>query len=252
MKPIALITGASSGIGQACARIMADKFYLIICGRREAKLDSLAKELHVFTDVHKLVFDVRNREEVTKSIDSLPKQWKDIDVLINNAGNAHGLDFIHEGDTDDWDAMMDINVKGLLYVTKAITPRMVERKSGQIINIGSIAGVDTYPRGNVYCASKSAVATLTTGMRQDLHRYGIRVGEIKPGLVQTEFSQVRFKGNADKAEQVYHGYQPLKADDVANAVLYMATRPKHVNIADMLILPTDQAGSTLVNKSGNW
>lgn len=249
MKPIAFITGATSGIGEATAKILADKFYLIICGRRTERLEELADELKVKTEVYTLTFDVRNKRDVQSAIDSLPSQWQDIDVLVNNAGNAHGLSLIHEGDTEDWDAMIDINVKGLLYVSKAILPRMVEKKSGHIINIGSIAGIDVYPRGNVYNASKFAVDAVTKGMRQDLNPYGIKVAEIKPGLVKTEFSEVRFKGDVEKASKVYEGFEPLVANDIADAVYYMVTRPHHVNIADMLILPTAQATSTMVKKN---
>lgn len=249
MKPIALITGATSGIGEATARVLAEKFYLIICGRRKERLDKLSKELRVKTDVSTLSFDVRDRTAVEKSIQSLPDRWKDIDVLINNAGNAHGLGRIHENDPDDWDAMIDINVKGLLYVSKAVLPTMVKRMSGHIINIGSVAGIDVYPRGNVYNASKFAVNALTQGMRQDLLPYGIKVSEIKPGLVNTEFSEVRFKGDKEKAEKVYQGFDPLKARDVAETILFMVTRPAHVNIADLLILPAAQATSTMVEKN---
>ncbi len=249
MKPIALITGSTSGIGEACARILADKYFLILCGRREDRLEKLANELRVRTDIHTLSFDVRNRMDTLNAIGNLPRSWQYVDVLINNAGNAHGLDTIEDGDVDDWDAMIDINVKGLLYVSKAIIPLMVERKSGHIINIGSLAGVDVYPKGNVYNASKFAVDALTKGMRMDLNPHGIKVSEVKPGLVETEFSEVRFKGDKEKAKQVYNGFTPLYAEDIAEVIRFVVTRPSHVNVADMLVLPTAQASSKIINKS---
>ncbi|MEQ9404248.1 MAG: SDR family NAD(P)-dependent oxidoreductase [Cyclobacteriaceae bacterium] len=245
-KPIALITGATSGIGEATARILTDKYNLILCGRRQARLEELAGELN--TDTQLLSFDVRDRDQVNEAIDSLPEEWKEIDVLINNAGNAHGFDLIHEGNPDDWDAMIDINVKGLLYVTKAITPGMVNRKKGHIVNISSIAGLEVYTKGNVYCASKHAVDALTKGIRMDLNPFGIRVTSIDPGLVETEFSLVRFKGDKSKAENVYKNYTPLKAVDVAETIEFVLNRPAHVMIGDLLILPVDQANSTIVNK----
>jgi len=245
-KPIALITGATSGIGAATARVLAKKYRLIICGRRKERLEKLQAELA--TETYPLSFDVRDREAVFTAINSLPEAWKEVDVLINNAGNAHGLDPIHEGDPNDWDAMIDINVKGLLYVSKAVLPQMVARKKGHIVNISSIAGLEVYPKGNVYCASKHAVDALTKGMRMDLNAYGIRVTSIDPGLVQTEFSDVRFKGDRERARQVYENYTPLTAHDVAETIEFVLSRPPHVTIADVLILPTDQASSTLVNK----
>ncbi|WP_420316247.1 SDR family NAD(P)-dependent oxidoreductase [Ekhidna sp.] len=243
---IALITGATSGIGEATARLLSLNYRLIICGRREERLENLKKEL--VGEVEVLSFDIRDKESVFNSIASLPVEWQEIDVLINNAGNAHGLDFIHEGNMDDWDAMMDINVKGLLYVSKAIIPQMVERKMGHIVNISSIAGLEVYPKGNVYCASKHAVDALTKGMRMDLNGFGIKVTSIDPGLVETEFSEVRFKGNSEKAKQVYQNYTPLTAKDVAETIEFVLNRPPHVVIGDLLILPTDQASSTIVNK----
>ena len=245
-KPIALITGATSGIGEATARLLAKDYRLVICGRREERLEKLSSELE--TDVQTLSFDVRDKEAVFNAIASLPEEWQVIDALINNAGNAHGLDLIHEGNTDDWDAMMDINVKGLLYVTKVILPKMVERKKGHIVNISSIAGLEVYPRGNVYCASKHAVDALTKGMRMDLNEHGIKVTSIDPGLVETEFSEVRFKGDSERAKQVYQNYTPLTAQDVAETIEFVLNRPAHVMIGDLLILPTDQASSTIVNK----
>lgn len=248
---VALITGASSGIGKATAQVFADyKFDVIICGRRQDRIEELADELQTKVNVYSLIFDVRDKDSVTNAINSLPNSWKNIDILVNNAGNAHGLAPIHEGDIDDWDAMIDINVKGLLYVTKAIVPQMVQRKSGHIVHVGSIAGIEAYPNGNVYCASKHAVDALNKTMRMDLHQYNIRVSAINPGLVETEFSKVRFKGDDQKAAKVYQGYQPLTAQDIAETILFMVTRPAHVNIADLLILPTDQASATLVNKQG--
>ncbi len=246
MKPIALITGATSGIGEATARILAKKYQLIITGRRAERLDQLESELK--TEVQKLVFDVRDREAVNNSIEGLPSDWKAIDVLINNAGNAHGLAPIHEGNVDDWDAMIDINIKGLLYVSKAIIPGMVDRQKGHIINIGSVAGIEAYPNGNVYNASKYGVNGLTQGMRMDLISHNIKVSEIKPGLVQTEFSEVRFKGDQKKAEKVYQGYDPLQAQDIAETIEFILSRPAHVNIADMLVLAGSQASATMVNK----
>lgn len=245
-KPIALITGATSGIGEATARLLASTYQLIICGRRRERLALLEKELA--TEVHSLSFDVRDRAKVFEALETLPQQWKSIDVLINNAGNAHGLDFIQEGNVDDWDAMMDINVKGLLYVSKAIIPGMVDRKMGHIVNISSIAGLEVYAKGNVYCASKHAVDALTKGMRMDLNEHGIKVTSIDPGLVETEFSEVRFKGDSKRAKSVYQHFTPLTAMDVAETIEFVVNRPPHVMIGDLLILPTDQASSTIVNK----
>ncbi len=210
IKRIALITGATSGIGEATARVLAtNNFKLILCGRRKDRLQKLASELGTHTEVTTLSFEVRNQKEVASSIESLPAAWKEIDVLINNAGNAHGLDPIQTGSIEDWDAMMDINVKGLLYVTKAVLPVMTTRNSGHIINIGSIAGKEVYANGNVYCASKFAVDAVTKGMRIDLNAHGIKVTAIHPGLVETEFSLVRFKGDEERSKNVYKGFDPL-------------------------------------------
>ena len=245
----AFITGATSGIGMATARLFAENgLKLILCGRREERLKSLSEELSKITEVHTLKFDVRNKEAVFAAVQSLPGEFSTIDILINDAGNAHGMDTIDEGNIDDWDAMLDINVKGLLYVSKAILPKMMERKSGHIINIGSTAGKEVYPKGNVYCASKHAVDALNQGMRLDLNGKGIKVGAINPGLVQTEFSEVRFKGDSEKAEKVYQGYTPLKPEDVADIIWFAVTRPPHVNIADLTVMCLDQASSTIVNK----
>ncbi|TAI47734.1 SDR family NAD(P)-dependent oxidoreductase [Flagellimonas allohymeniacidonis] len=244
-----LITGATSGIGKATAEILGSNgFNLILCGRREERLAQLKKELWAKTQVHTLQFDVRDKDEVFKAVQSLPTDFRQIDVLINNAGNAHGLDPIDQGSTEDWEAMLDINVKGLLYVSKAILPQMVERKAGHIINIGSLAGKEVYPKGNVYCASKHAVDAINQGMRLDLNEHGIRVGAVNPGLVETEFSDVRFKGDAQRAATVYKGYQPLKPEDIAEIIYFVLTRPYHVNIADLVVLPTTQASSTIVKK----
>lgn len=245
----AFITGATSGIGMATAKLFAENgLKLILCGRREERLKSLSEELSKITTVHTLKFDVRNKEAVFAAVQSLPEEFSTIDILINDAGNAHGMDAIDEGNIDDWDAMLDINVKGLLYVSKAILPKMMERKSGHIINIGSTAGKEVYPKGNVYCASKHAVDAINQGMRLDLNGKGIKVGAINPGLVQTEFSEVRFKGDSEKAEKVYQGYTPLKPEDVADIIWFAVTRPPHVNIADLTVMCLDQASSTIVNK----
>ena len=249
-KCIALITGATSGIGEATARLLAvNQFKLILCGRRKDRLQKLADELRTHTEVTTLSFEVRNQKEVATSIDSLPTAWKDIDVLINNAGNAHGLDPVQTGSIDDWDAMMDINVKGLLYVTKAVLPVMVKRNSGHIINLGSIAGKEVYANGNVYCASKFAVDALTKGMRIDLNAHSIKVTALHPGLVETEFSLVRFKGDEQRAASVYKGFDPLQGQDIADLILFALTRPPHVVVADLVVLPTAQASATVVKKS---
>ncbi|MCR9263749.1 MAG: SDR family NAD(P)-dependent oxidoreductase [Flavobacteriaceae bacterium] len=249
MMKTALITGATSGIGKATAEIFAKQgFNLVLCGRRQDRLDELKEKLGQNVEIHTLNFDVRDREAVFAAVESLPKAFAQIDILVNNAGNAHGLDPIDKGSIDDWEAMLDINVKGLLYMSKAILPQMVERKAGHIINIGSTAGKEVYPNGNVYCASKHAVDAINQGMRIDLNAYGIRVGAVNPGLVQTEFSDVRFKGDADKASKVYQGFQPLKPQDIADIILFVVTRPYHVNIADLVVMPTAQASSTIVKK----
>lgn len=244
-----LITGATSGIGEATARLLAKHNYnLIICGRRQDRLDKLSAELQSQTNVTTLSFDVRDYDAVKAALQSLDGEWKNIDVLINNAGNAHGLDPVHRGSIADWDAMMDINVKGLLYVSREIMPAMTVRKSGHIINIGSVAGKEVYPNGNVYCASKFAVDALTKGMRMDLNPFGIKVTSIHPGLVETEFSLVRFKGDADKASSVYKGIQPLTGHDIAETILYVLSTPDHVVIADMVVFPKAQGSATVVNR----
>ncbi|MEO1545143.1 MAG: SDR family NAD(P)-dependent oxidoreductase [Bacteroidota bacterium] len=245
-----LITGATSGIGKATAILLAEHGYrLVVCGRREAILNALVASLKQKTEIHALVFDVRDKEKVFQSIEGLPEDFSQIDVVVNNAGNAHGLDPIESGSIDDWEAMLDINVKGLLYVSKAILPQMVERKAGHIINIGSTAGKEVYPKGNVYCASKHAVDAINKGMRLDLNAYGIRVGAINPGLVETEFSKVRFKGDEERADTVYQGYKALQAEDIADLILFMISRPAHVNLVDLTVMPTAQASSTIINKT---
>lgn len=247
---IALITGATSGIGKASAITLAKMgFDIIATGRRKDRLVELEKELPAGVRYYPLVFDVRDREKVGEILGNLPADWAAVDVLINNAGNAHGLDPIQTGSLDDWDAMMDINVKGLLYVSKAIIPGMTERKSGIIINIGSIAGKEVYPNGNVYCGSKHAVDAITKGMRMDLNPFGIKVIGIHPGLVETEFSLVRFKGDEKRAETVYQGFEPLVAQDIADIVEFVVNRPSHVVLADIVVLPTAQAAATLVKKN---
>lgn len=248
-KRIAFITGATSGIGEATSRLLArSEFKLILCGRREDRLKALAEDLSKQTDVTTLTFDVRDQPVVAKAIASLPSAWKAIDVLINNAGNAHGMDPIQTGSLVDWDSMIDINVKGLLYVSKEIIPGMTERKHGHIVNIGSIAGKEVYPNGNVYCASKFAVDALTQGMRIDLNPFGIKVTSINPGLVDTEFSMVRFKGDTSRASNVYKGMTPLKGEDIANIILYTLQAPAHVVLADITVFPTAQASAAVVKR----
>ena len=242
MKKIACITGASSGIGRATAQSLAKEgFDLILCGRRIERLEELQASLAVNSIL--LTFDVSDQPSVIKAFESLPVEWKNIDVLVNNAGNAHGMSAIQEGDVTDWDAMMSSNVTGLLYVSKEVIKGMVERKSGHIINLSSIAGKQTYPNGNVYCASKAAVEALSAGMRQDLNPFGIKVSNVAPGAVNTEFSEVRFKGDQAKAEAVYAGFEPLLAEDVAELIRYIVVAPAHVNLADVTILPTAQASA---------
>ncbi|MFQ3341425.1 MAG: 3-hydroxy acid dehydrogenase/malonic semialdehyde reductase [Flavobacteriaceae bacterium] len=244
---IVLITGASSGIGWATAEAFAAQgAQLILCGRRKEKLEALAQKLAVKT--YLLTFDVRDRKAVFNALEHLPIEWKNVDILINNAGNAHGLDPVQTANLDDWDAMIDGNVKGLMYVTKAILPNMLKIKKGHIINLGSIAGKEVYPNGNVYCSSKYAVDAFTQGLRIDLNSEGIKVSAIHPGLVHTEFSEVRFKGDQKRAEKVYHGIEALTAKNVADAILYMALAPAQVNIADLVLLPTRQANAYVSNR----
>jgi len=248
MNKIAFITGATSGIGRATALLLAQhNFDIIATGRRTERLHELEAQIKNVR-VKTLAFDVRDKAAVKEAVAGLPSDWKNIDVLLNNAGNAHGLAPIQNGDEQDWEMMLDINVKGLLYVSKEIIPLMINRQKGHIINIGSIAGKEVYANGNVYCASKFAVDALSQGMRIDLNKEGIKVSQINPGLVHTEFSEVRFKGDTDRAATVYQGYQPLLAEDIADLILFMVTRPAHVNLADIIILPTAQASATTVHK----
>jgi len=250
MKPTAFITGATSGIGKATAEIFAkNNIRLILCGRRAVRLEKIQQELSKLTEVTILQFDISKRSEVENAIASLPEKFKKVDILINNAGNAHGLSTIQDGDIDDWDAMLDINVKGLLYVSKAIFPQMISRNNGFIVNIGSIAGKEVYPNGNVYCASKYAVDALNKSMRIDLNKHNIRVAAIHPGAVETEFSEVRFKGDSEKAKSVYIGYKALQPEDIADIIHFVVTRPYHVNIEDLVVYPTAQASATIMNKS---
>ena len=249
MKTI-LITGATSGIGLATAKKLAnEKNQLILCGRRQRKLDEISNEISKITNVLTLRFDVSNKEEVNKVLENLPKEFSSIDVLINNAGNAHGLDTIQEGSLDDWDNMIDSNVKGLLYVSRVLIPKMIVKQNGHIINIGSLAGREVYEKGNIYCATKHAVNAISKAMRIDLNKTGIKVSEINPGLVETDFSNVRFKGDSDRAEKVYLGYKALQADDIADIIEFVINRPSHVNIADILVLPKSQATSSIINKN---
>lgn len=248
-----LITGASSGIGRACAeRFAAAGSRLILAARRKTRLHDLAVELKekYGTDAFLVELDVRDAKAVAQAFNKLPEAWHHIDVLVNNAGLSRGLDKLHEGKLDDWEEMIDTNVKGLLYVSKAVIPGMVQRKRGTIVNIGSIAGREVYVGGNVYCATKHAVDAITRGLRMDLVDTPLRVCTVDPGLVQTEFSEVRFRGDQERAKKVYHGYMPLSPSDVADAVYYCAAAPPHVQIAEILLLPTAQASPTLVHKKG--
>lgn len=251
MAKIALITGATSGIGKSIALKLAKEGYnIIITGRRKQLLEELEKEIEIKHEVKviSLNFDVTSYSEVEQAINSLPNEWKDIDILVNNAGLAVGLNPIHEGVVEDWERMIDTNIKGLLYVTRIVTPHMVERKQGHIINLCSIAGKDVYTNGNVYCATKHAVDALSKGMRLDLLPYNIKVTQICPGAVETEFSIVRFKGDKARADQVYNGFTPLVADDIANAVYYAISQPSHVDIQDVLVMPTAQASGSIFHK----
>ncbi|MES2419503.1 MAG: SDR family NAD(P)-dependent oxidoreductase [Bacteroidota bacterium] len=251
MAKIALITGASSGIGEACAHTFAQQGYdLILIGRRENLLEKIAHHLadKYAIEVKKLQVDVRDKEDLAYKLDTLPAQWKKVDVLINNAGLSQGLDPINKGNTDDWDTMIDTNIKGLLYVSRIVSNWMIDQKKGHIINIGSIAGKEVYANGNVYCATKHAVEALNTSMRIDLLPHGIKVTAIHPGMVETEFSIVRFKGDEGRAKKVYDGFEPLIAADIADAIWFAVSRPAHVNINDMLIMPTAQATATTIKR----
>jgi len=247
-KKIVFITGATSGIGEATAKILSNNYDLILCGRREERLIKLRDSLSKKTNVIILSFDVRNKDQVSEKIKSLDEKWKNIDFLINNAGNAHGMDYIFDGNSDDWDRMIDINVKGLLYVSQEILKIMVFNKRGHVINIGSIAGKEVYPKGNIYCASKFAVDAISQGMRIDLNHKNIKVSQVNPGLVNTEFAKVRFKNDLEKAENVYKGMDPLIADDVAEVISFIMNRSDNVNISDITILPKSQASSTVVKR----
>ena len=248
MKRIALITGASSGIGEACARKFAEGGYdLILTARRAEKLAELKAELEAEgTKVKTLTFDVRDAEAAEKAVDSLEPEWRKIDVLINNAGLALGLDKEYEGDPDDWNTMIDTNIKGLLTMTRLIVPGMVERNEGHVINIGSVAGDAAYAKGNVYCATKAAVKTISDGLRIDLAETAVRVTNLKPGLVETNFSNVRFHGDNQRADNVYKGITPLTGADIADVAFYAAAAPKHVQIAEVLILATHQASGSVI------
>ena len=249
MKRIALITGATAGIGKATAMAFAENgIDLILCGRRTERLKSLQESLSTKVAVTTLAFDVRDRKAVFAAIEGLPKKWKAIDILVNNAGNAHGLDTVQDDDMDDWDAMIEGNVLGLLNVSRAVMDLMVPRNTGHIVNLSSIAGKQTYGKGTVYCASKAAVEALSEGMRLDLLSHGILVTNIAPGAVETEFSMVRFKGDAARASTVYQGFAPLIAEDIADAILYTVSRPARVQITDMTILPAAQAAATTIRR----
>jgi NADP-dependent 3-hydroxy acid dehydrogenase YdfG len=245
MKKTALITGASSGIGRATALAFAQKgITLILCGRREDRLIELQKEIDVESVI--LLFDVRDRDSVNAAIASLDDRWKKINILVNNAGNAHGLSSFDKGEVDDWDNMIDGNVKGLLYVSREVVPGMIANGGGHIVNLSSVAGKQTYENGAVYCASKKSVEAISEGMRLDLTKHGIKVTNIAPGAVETEFSEVRFKGDKDRAKQVYAGFDPLHAADIADAITYCIMAPDHVTIADMTIYAKAQAAPTVI------
>ena len=250
-EKVVFITGASSGIGRSCARAFASQdARLILAARRRDRLEELAAELKLLPrrKVLILALDVRSRTAVERAVNEIPPAWDAVDILVNNAGLSRGLDKLHEGKLDDWEEMIDTNVKGLLYVSRAIIPGMVKRGRGHIINIGSVAGHEVYPNGNVYCATKFAVKALSKGLRLDLSGTGVRVSSVDPGLVETEFSLVRFRGNKERAEKVYQGLTPLSPDDIADAIVYCATRPPHVNVSEMIVMPTDQASTTLVHR----
>ena len=247
MAKIALITGATAGIGEACAHTFAREGYnLILTGRRMDRLETLAQQLNKQYNIEVAVssFDVRSREQVIQSLEGLPAQWKKVDVLINNAGLSQGLDPIQKGSYDDWDTMIDTNIKGLLYVSRVVSNWMITNGYGHIINLGSIAGKEVYANGNVYCATKHAVDALNKGMRMDLVQHGIRVTAIHPGAVETEFSEVRFKGDKERAKKVYEGFEPLAAQDIAETIWFVASRPAHVNINELTVMPTAQATAT--------
>ena len=251
MNKIALITGASSGIGEACAHVFArEGFNLILTGRRAEKLEKLANALNIQYNIEVAVanFDIRNKASVTQNLEQLPEAWKKVDVLINNAGLSKGLDPINAGDTNDWEMMIDTNIKGLLYTSKIVSNWMIANGHGHIVNLGSIAGKEVYPNGNVYCATKHAVDALNKGMRLDLLPHGIKVSAINPGAVETEFSNVRFNGDAERAKKVYEGFTPLAAMDIAETIYFIVSRPAHVNINDLTIMPTAQANAVTITR----
>ena len=242
----ALVTGASSGIGEACARALAaEGARVIVAARRRDALEALAAKLG---EAHAVELDVRDREAVERAVASLPAEWAEIDILVNNAGLGRGIDKLHEGDVDGWEEMIDTNVKGLLYVTRAVVPGMVSRGRGHVVNIGSVAGLEVYPGGNVYCATKHAVDAITKGLRMDVVDTPIRVSTVDPGLVETEFSVVRFAGDVERAKKVYQGLEALTGDDVADAVVYCVTRPLHVSISQVVIMPASQASALVVHR----
>jgi 3-hydroxy acid dehydrogenase / malonic semialdehyde reductase len=248
-KKTALITGATSGIGEATAELLAKNGYRIIaCGRRIEKLNALKNRLTSHTEILTLQFDVKDKKNVFACIENLPAEWKNIDVLINSAGNAHGRASIADDDMDNWDEMIDANVKGLLYVTKAVVPNMIARQTGHIINLSSIAGKEVYAGGTVYCASKAAVESISQGLRLELVEHNIKVTNIAPGAVATDFSLVRFKGDKAKADAVYEGWHPLQGSDIADTILYILSAPKHVVLADVLVLPAQQASAMVYAK----
>jgi NADP-dependent 3-hydroxy acid dehydrogenase YdfG len=251
MSGIVLVTGATSGIGEATARIFAKNGYdLILTGRRHMRLARLQKEFEgLGIKVWTLCFDIRQKDDTESAIDNLPDEWKEIDILVNNAGLASGLNPVQDGDVDDWEKMIDTNIKGLLYISRKVSKLMEARKSGHIINVGSVAGKFAYPNGNVYSATKYAVNSLSQGMRIDLVKHGIRVSQVSPGLVETEFSEVRFHGDKERAKDVYNWLDPLKGEDIADAIYWMATRPAHVNINDIWIMPTAQASPAYTEKN---
>ncbi len=250
MSKIALITGASSGIGRAVAYEFAKNgIDLILCGRRTESLLEIQEDIGDVVSTHILTFDVRDKEAVFNAIETLPEEWKEIDILINNAGNAHGLGPIQDGDVEDWDNMLDGNVKGLLYVSKAVIPLLIARNQGHIFNLSSVAGKQIYMNGNVYCASKAAVEALSEGMRMDLNQFNIKVTNVAPGAVNTGFSSVRFKGDTKRADAVYNGFEPLLAEDIADIIYFAASRPAHVQMADITIFPTAQASATVIKRT---